>query len=96
MTLEVGRNDGNIHAPAGVRPDTGQILAIPRIGRNLVQALVRLDGADLLLGHNLSDFDLPRPSAANPNLRRLLLPDVFIFLTPLVIAKALAATARAS
>ena len=29
-----GSGDGNIHAPAGVGPDTGQILAIPHIGRS--------------------------------------------------------------
>ena len=35
LDLEVGRNDDRIHALAGVRSDTGQSVAIPRIGRNL-------------------------------------------------------------
>ena len=47
---------------AGVRPDTGQKVAIPRVGRNLGQALASLDeladGADFVLGHNLIDFYL--------------------------------------
>ena len=80
LDLEVGRNDNRIHALAGVRPDTGQSVAIPRVGRNLARALSRLDdladGADFVLGHNLIDFDLPHLRAANPNLRLLRLPAV--------------------
>ena len=80
LDLEVGRNDNRIHALAGVRPDTGQRVAIPRIGRSLPRALARLDdlaqGADFLLGHNLIDFDLPHLVVANPNLRLLQLPAV--------------------
>ena len=35
LDLEVGRADNRIHALAGVRPDTGQKVAIPRVGRSL-------------------------------------------------------------
>ena len=80
LDLEVGRADGRIHAVAGVRPDTGQTVAVPRVGRNLAQALAKLDelaeGADFLLGHNLIDFDLRHLRAANPGLRLLNLPAV--------------------
>ena len=59
LDLEVGRADNRIHALAGVRPDMGQKVAIPRVGRNLPRALARLDelahGADFVLGHNLID-----------------------------------------
>ena len=80
LDLEVGRADDRIHAVAGVRPDTGQAVAVPRVGRNLAQTLARLDelaeGAEFLLGHNLIDFDLPHLRAANPGLRLLNLPAV--------------------
>ena len=80
LDLEVGKADNRIHALAGVRPDTGQKVAIPRVGRNLAQALARLDelsdGADFVLGHNLIDFDLPHLRAADPGLRLLDLPAV--------------------
>ena len=80
LDLEVGRADNRIHALAGVRPDTGQRVSIPRVGRNLGRALARLDelsdGADFVLGHNLIDFDLPHLRAADPGLRLLDLPAV--------------------
>ena len=64
LDLEVGRADERIHALAGVRPDTGQSLVIPRVGDNPAPALARLDdladGADFVLGHNVIGFDLPR------------------------------------
>ena len=41
LDLEVGRADERIHALAGVRPDTGQSLVIPRVGNNLAPALAR-------------------------------------------------------
>ena len=54
LDLEVGINDSRIHALAGVRPDTGQCVAIPRTRRGLPQALIRLDDltgdADFVLG----------------------------------------------
>ena len=57
LDLEVGRADERIHALAGVRPDTGQSVVIPRVGNNLAPALARLDeladGADFVLGHNV-------------------------------------------
>ena len=80
LDLEVGKGDERIHALAGVRPDTGQALTIPRVGRNPARALARLDdladGADFVLGHNLIDFDLHHLQAANPHLRLLRLPAV--------------------
>ena len=80
LDLEVGKGDARIHALAGVRPDTGQALTVPRVGRNPARALARLDdladGADFVLGHNLIDFDLPHLQAANPQLRLLRLPAV--------------------
>ena len=80
LDLEVGKADDRIHAVAGVRQDTGQSVAIPRAGRNLAQALAKLDelaeGAEFLLGHNLIDFDLPHLRAADPGLRLLDLPAV--------------------
>ena len=80
LDLEVGRAYERIHALAGVRPDTGQTVVIPRVGDNLAEALARLDelanGADFLLGHNLIAFDLPHLRAANPRLRLLDLPAV--------------------
>ena len=79
LDLEVGRNDGRVHALAGVRPDTGAFFTFNR-RRGLPQALARMDelaqDADFLLGHNLIDFDLPHLSATNPNLRLLQLPAV--------------------
>ena len=60
---------------ADLRPDTGQGLAITRIGRSLSPALAGLaQGAEFVPGHNLIDFDLPHLSAANPNRRQLQLP----------------------
>ena len=80
LDLEVGKADRRIHALAGVRPDTGQALTIPRVGQNLARALARLDdlanGVDFVLGHNLIDFDLPHLRAANPRLYLLELPAV--------------------
>ena len=62
LDLEVGRADERIHALAGVRPDTGESLVIPRVGNNLAPALARLDdlanGADFVLGHNVIAHDL--------------------------------------
>ena len=80
LDLEVRRQDNRIHALAGVRPDTGQRIAVRRADSNLSRALDRLDalveGADFVLGHNLIAHDLPHLQAANPDLRLLRLPAV--------------------
>lgn len=79
LDLEVGRNDGRIHALAGVRLDTDESFTFAR-RRGLPAALTRLDelaqGPYFLLGHNLIDFDLHHLVVANPNLRMLQLPMV--------------------
>ncbi len=80
LDLEVGRDDGRIHALAGVRPDTDASFTYPGPRGGLAAALAKLDdlaqGADFLLGHNLIDFDLPHLRAANPNLSLPQLPAV--------------------
>ena len=80
LDLEAGVKDRRIHAFAAIRPDRGQPLALRPSSGNLAAALAKLDnfadGADLVLGHNLIDFDLPILRAANPNLRLLKLPVV--------------------
>ena len=76
LDLEVGKDDGRIHAFAGVRADTNQCIAFR--GGDLAAALARLDdladGASFVLGHNLIAFDLPYLTAAKPDLRLLRLP----------------------
>ena len=78
LDLEVGKQDGRIHAFAAVRPDVDQPLVFH--DGDLATKLVELDdfadGADFLLGHNLIDFDLPHLKAAKPDLRLLKLPAV--------------------
>ena len=80
LDLEAGVKDRRIHAFAAIRPDRGQPLALRPSSGNLAAALAKLDdfadGADLVLGHNLIDFDLPILRATNPNLRLLSLPAV--------------------
>ena len=76
IDLEVGRNDGRIHAFGAVRGDTGEGFS----GGGTVSDLSMLDelaeGADFVLGHNLIAFDLPHLAAASPSLRLLRLPTV--------------------
>jgi len=76
IDLEVGRKDSKIHKLAGIRPDTGQTFHFR--GGDLAAALKRLDdlaeGADLLVGHNVIEFDAKHLAAANPDLRLLTLP----------------------
>ena len=78
VDLEVGREDGRIHAIGAVRADTGQRLL--HSGGGLAAALARLDeladGADFVLGHNLIAFDLPYLRAEKRGLRLLKLPPV--------------------
>ena len=80
VDLEVGKNDGRIHALAGVRPDMDVSFTYMHRRGGLPEALSRMDvladGADFVLGHNLIDFDLPHLRAANPQLRLLQLPAV--------------------
>ena len=90
LDLEVGKNDGRIHAFAAVRPDTGERLVFS--GGNLANALAKLDalakGADFLLGHNLIKFDLPQLAAAAPDLPLLGLPAVdTLWLNPLAFPR---------
>ena len=78
LDLEVGKQDGRIHAFAAVRPDVDQPLVFH--DGDLATKLAELDdfadGADFLLGHNLIDFDLPHLKVAKPDLRLLKLPAV--------------------
>ena len=78
LDLEVGKEDGVIHAFGAVRADTGESLT--HSGGGLGAALGRLDefadGATFILGHNLISFDLPFLTAAKPDLRLLGLPAV--------------------
>ena len=80
LDLEVGKQDGRIHAFAGVRPDTDRPLTFASKGADLAAALARLDdyadGAAFLLGHNLIAFDLPHLRAVNPDLRLLRQPAI--------------------
>ena len=78
LDLEVGKNNGIIHAFGAVRADTGRSLVYSDGG--LGAALERLDdfadGVAFILGHNLIAFDLPHLRAAKPDLRLLGLPAV--------------------
>ena len=78
LDLEVGVQDGRIHAIGAIRSDTGERLLYT--GAGLAVALQKLDaladGADFLLGHNLIEHDLPYLAAANPGLPLLKLPAV--------------------
>ena len=80
LDLEVGRQDGLIHALAAVRADANMRLVFPGDGLSLEAALIRLDrladGADFILGHNLIAFDLPHLNAVRPGLRLLNMPAV--------------------
>ena len=74
IDLEVGKEDGRIHAFGAVRGDTGHGYH----GGGSASQLSRLDsladGVSFLLGHNLIEFDLPDLKAAKPDLRLLRLP----------------------
>ena len=74
LDLEVGREDGRIHAFGAVRGDKGD----GDHGDGSAAQLTRLDklaeGVCFLLGHNLIEFDLPHLKAAKPDLRLLRLP----------------------
>ena len=90
LDLEVGKNDGRIHAFAAVQPDSKRRFVFS--GGELAKALAKLDalakGADFLLGHNLIEFDLPHLAAAAPDLRLLGLPAVdTLWLNPLAFPR---------
>ena len=74
LDLEVGKEDGRIHAFGAVRGDT----VGKDHGSGSASELARLDaladGVSFLLGHNLIAFDLPYLRAAKPDLRLLELP----------------------
>ena len=76
LDLEVGKEDGRIHAFGAVRGDTGHGYH----GGGSAAELMRLDalaaGVSFLLGHNLIAFDLPYLKAAKSDLRLLTLPAV--------------------
>ncbi|MCY4259482.1 MAG: RecQ family ATP-dependent DNA helicase [Rhodobacteraceae bacterium] len=83
LDLEVWKN-GDIHAIGTVRNDTDDSYTRMKLdadsSRGLADALSGLDtfadGAEFVLGHNLTTFDLPHLKAANPDLRLLNLPVV--------------------
>ena len=90
LDLEVGRKDRRIHAFAAVRADSDKRLVSG--GGDLTRALGRLEdlaeGAEFLLGHNLTIFDRPHLAAANPELRLLHLPAVdTLWLNPLAFPR---------
>ena len=90
LDLEVGRDDGLIHAFGAVRGDSGR--SIRHSGGNLQAALAELDrfaeGASFLLGHNLIAFDLPHIKAVAPDLRLLRLPALdTLLLSPLAFPR---------
>ena len=78
LDLEVGKEDGRIHAFGAVRADTGERLL--HSGAGLTAALTELDGladgASFVLGHNLIEHDLHYLKAEKPSLRLLKLPAV--------------------
>ena len=89
LDLEVGREDGRIHAFAAVCDDAPSL--VYRRG-GLAAALAKLDafaeGATYLLGHNLIAFDLPHLRAAKPDLRLLQLPPIdTLWLNPLAFPR---------
>ena len=90
LDLEVGKEDGRIHAFGAVRADAGQ--RVVHSGGDLPAALAKLDeladGASFVLGHNLIAFDLPHLAAAKPDLRLLKLPAVdTLMLSPLAFPR---------
>ena len=62
LDLEVGKNDGRIHALAGVRPDTDVSFTYIHRRGGLPEALSRVDelagGSNFPLGRYVIDFDL--------------------------------------
>ena len=76
LDLEVGKEDGRIHAFGAVRADNGQGYSGGGSASELAKLDDLADEASFVLGHNLIAFDLPHLSAAKPSLRLLKLPAV--------------------
>ena len=74
LDLEVGKEDGRIHAFGAVRGDTGHWYQGSGSAAELTRLDALADGVSFLLGHNLIEFDLPYLRAAKPDLRLLDLP----------------------
>ena len=76
VDLEVGKEDGRIHAFGAVRGDTGHGYQGGGSASELTRLDALADGVSFLLGHNLIEFDLPYLRAAKPDLRLLRLPAI--------------------
>ena len=76
IDLEVGKEDGRIHAFGAVRGDTEQGHSGGGSAASLAKLDELADGASFVLGHNLIAFDLPHLKAAKPDLQLLALPTV--------------------
>ena len=74
VDLEVGKEDGRIHAFGAVRGKTGHGYHGDGSASQLKRLDALADGVSFLLGHNLVEFDLPYLKAAKPDLRLLRLP----------------------
>ncbi|MDE0388707.1 MAG: hypothetical protein OXI75_08410, partial [Rhodospirillales bacterium] len=74
LDLEVGKEDGRIHAFGAVRGDTGHWYQGGGSAAELARLDALADGVSFILGHNLIEFDLPHLRAAKPELRLLDLP----------------------
>ncbi|MCY4566617.1 MAG: DEAD/DEAH box helicase, partial [Gammaproteobacteria bacterium] len=71
LDLEVGKEDGRIHAFGAVRGETGHGYYGGGSASQLTRLEALADGATFLLGHNLIEFDLPYLRAAKFDLRLL-------------------------
>ena len=92
LDLEVGRRTERIHALAAVYADGESFVRTALRGPKLGRALAELDdfakSADVLLGHNLINFDLQHLRAAAPDLRLLHRPALdTLWLSPLAFPK---------
>ncbi len=78
LDLEVGKDDGVIHAFGAVRPNAAKpcIYSHGALDAALDTLDDFADGASFILGHNLIAFDLPHLAKAKPRLRLLRLPVV--------------------
>ena len=71
IDLEVGKEDGRIHAFGAVRGQTGHGYQGSGSASELTRLDALADGVSFLLGHNLIEFDLPFLRTAKPDLRLL-------------------------